>query len=95
MDQSITARKTPLVEPFHQESQPRYVDLHRKAQDLMANNRKERILQLEDQTKLAVAAVMLKLGETMITISPADVRALQGLRVITTETSDGVVVKIS
>ena len=49
---------------------------------------------LEDQTKIAVAAAMLKLGERTLTITPSDIATLHGRRVLVEPTDEGLQIKI-
>lgn len=49
---------------------------------------------LEDQTKIAVAAAMLKLGERIITLTTADIARLHGRQVLVDQTDEGIQIKI-
>lgn len=66
----------------------------RPVEDLRNRILKDQAQRLEDQSLLAVAATMLKLGERLLTITPADVEAMHGRRITMDKTAEGLVIKI-
>lgn len=50
--------------------------------------------QIDNQTKIAIAAAMLKLGERTLTITPSDIATLHGRRVLVEPTDEGLQIKI-
>lgn len=66
----------------------------RPVEDFRRRIAREQAQRLEDQTSLAVATVMHKLGERLLTITHADIEAMHGRRVTMNTTAEGLVIKI-
>lgn len=65
-----------------------------RVQDFIRQIHQDRTRAIEDQTTMAVAAAMLKLGERVLTITTADIAKLHGRRVSVEQTAEGVQIKI-